>query len=780
MVLDNVSLAGVVGQPCGSPYSSVIGIVSSTQVQPSRHLKSLDRRVPVTIVTVVAGLAATSANTAPTGNAVWDLVLTITFVMVVTLAGSAAPRWVVVVFCVLAAGAGGFGGWGLLGWLALLIAAASVGFVRRQRLTAAVSTGIAIQTLLRLSPIGFFGLPSLLVGLASMLVLLAGYRNSRQATRRIVRLSLFALGLTSTVILGFGVVSVFDARADANVGVAAARRSIDAARAGNADEASNELVLAEKFLLSARSTLNAPATRALGLFPVLAQHHEAFMAATSVGAQVSNQASVMVGDLEAINASLTSGSVDLDALTSLAPRLQQTVLSLEDAQETIGQLDSPWLTSAVRTQVQNLSDEIASLLPELQTASSASAVLPAMLGSENAQHYLVFFGTPAEAREFGGFVGSWALISLDQGRIELIDSGRKADLYPTARASTIDPATTTDWFMEMARPTQFPENLTSSPDFRFVADMTQQVLGGITDRPLAGLIYMDAVALIDMLELTGPVSVPFRTEPLSSNNAERFFFRDQYEFVLDDRDELFGDLATVAETVLDRLTSTALPGPEELGRVLGPAARGGHLQIITFNEQQNAFLRSVQLLRDFRFRHTTDFVALVHSNGLSNKLDLYLDRTLEYKVVEDEDGGLTAAAVVTLRSSPPPDAPPLMIGLGETAGTNRLELSLYTPHSVDRILRNGEPVDFKRAAEFGLRRLLVEVEVPGDGSTVVLEYSLRGQQPPNEPYSLEVWNQPLINSDSVSVSYTAPDGAINWTGKLDEHRTFIETSISDE
>jgi len=745
-------------------------MVRSETLHDIRGLKLTKNTFAPLLAALGAAVLATQASATPTGITIWDGALKFTVAFLVVIAASKAPRWALIVVAAVAAGAGGVTAWGLLGWAALILAAASALLGRRSRLLAALAAGLAVQSLLRLPPGGFFGLQSLIAGGCFVLICIAGYRYGTRRSRKLIRWAGVATGLSMIAMMLIGGTAVLGARSDVDRGVAAARRGLDAARAGDTTAVVSDLTIAESALTSAESRLSGRSGRLLRLVPIVSQHQRAMEAATAQGALVAREASAAVRDADIDQISLSAGAVDLSALQQMAPQLRSTSAALTEAVVVLGETDSPWLLPVVSNRVGELSDEIEGLLPETELAATAAEVVPEMLGVAGPQTYFVIFGTPAESREFGGFIGSWALLSFDNGRIAIGESGRINELYSVARASGITPGTVSDWFLEMGRPTEFPQNLTSSPDFVQVAEVSRQVLSGATDEPLAGFIYLDAWALIDLLELTGPVEIPFQEEPLTVQNAPQFFFVDQYRFGATGRTEIFDTLAQVAGTVLDRLSGQTLPGPEELGRILGPAARGGHMQVVTFDETHNDFLRSIHLLRDFgKSGEATDFVGLVQSNALSNKMDLYLERGLNYNVAVDQDGVLQATATATLRSAVPDDAPEFTLGAGETAGLNRVLLSLYSPNALTNVTLNGASLDFRSTTEFGLSRYLVDVTLPPTGDGFEIRFDLVGVVNVDLPYALEVWSQPLVNTDEVSVSYTGPSEEFTWSGSLDEN-----------
>ena len=380
----------------------------------------------------------------------------------------------------------------------------------------------------------------------------------------------------------------------------------------------------------------------------------------------------------------------------------------------------------------------------------------------------------------GGLFGSWAVVTADQGNLSVADSGRIGRLLLAAAENEVPAGLASDWYLEMARPVQFPQNLTSSPNFTTVAAVAREVLAGAVDQSIDGYIYVDTWALVDLVELVGSVDVATREEPITAATAADFFFDEQYRIPEDSRTELVNTLSIVADAVLDRLArDAALPGPEQLGAALGPAARAGRLQMVTFDEATNDFLRRVRLLRDLEAVPGQDTIGLVHSNSTGSKLDLYLHRELTYRVSVADDGTLTGQASVVLTSDVPPDAPAYATQATRTDGINRPLVSLYAAHPLTAARVDGQPADIRVNAEYGLGRYLVETAVAPTGTPVVVEYDVAGEVDPSRPYVLEIWHQPLVNTDRVRVEYTGPDGSFVWEDDLVENVVLSSAELAE-
>jgi len=722
---------------------------------------------------ILAGVIATISEMSPTTIQWWNSILVFVVVSAAVLAAASSPRWVVMVAASIATALSGLTWWALAGGSALVLTIVWSGASRRDRRVNAIAGALLMQSVVRWPSFGFFGLPTAVAGAVVVVLFIFGYRYASANTRKRVRRS---TGLTAALLGILAVLAasqVLEAREQAENGTDAARRGVIQLQQANTDRAQQEFDSASDALNRAVERLDNPAVTFLRFVPVVSQNLEAVSKATDSGLAMAEVASTVAADADLAGLSGAIGGVDLAEVRRMAPILASTTTQLEESAQQLRDIDTDWVVEGLQSRIASFGTEVEELLPDARRAADAAKVLPGMLGGDEPRTYFVMFGTPAESRELGGFLGSWALITFDAGRMTLDQSARITELYELTRQLPEPVGVVNPWYLEMARPNEFPQNLPSSPDFSFVADVASQVLTTVSESEIDGFIYVDPWAVRSMLEFTGPVEIPLRDEPLSLDNAADFFFRDQYE--LGQRSTVFDELASVAGPVITQLMIAPLPAPEELGRVLGPAARAGRLQVVTKNDDENAFLESVLLLRSFGIQDTTDFMGIVQTNALGNKMDIYLHRSVQYTARITHEL-MEAQARVTLRSDVPIDAPAYTLGQGESAGDNRVLLSLYTPSILRGVTVDGQPVEHSETIEFGLQRYLVDVTVPPTGQNMVIEFDLAGAARVGTGYSLEVWHQPLVNTDDVQVSVSGEGFELSWEGLLTENVVVSEGS----
>ena len=369
--------------------------------------------------------------------------------------------------------------------------------------------------------------------------------------------------------------------------------------------------------------------------------------------------------------------------------------------------------------------------------------------------------TPGESRNGGGFVGAFGILTADAGHLELTETGSLNALDAQGAPYAFDPPPDWNERYESYSVDTFLGNLAASPDWPtdrgVIGQLYPQTPGGTR---IDGALYLDPAAIAALLQLTGPVEVPELETTLDSGNAERFLLQDQYVLVGGNnpqRKELLGD---AARATFDALTSRPLPGIATLTDVLGGLVDAGHLRMSVDDPVSEAFLDRVGLAGQWDIPPGTDYVSVRWANLLSNKIDSFIHRDVEVSsTVDPETATVTQKVTVTVRNDAPPSGlPPYVIGnqLGLPVGTSQDILALYSPHQLDTVSIDGEPIGSATESEFGGPVYSLVVEVPsGESRTVVFE--LHGAVPA-WPYALQVVPQAMAHPDQTTVRVAGVPG----------------------
>ena len=373
-------------------------------------------------------------------------------------------------------------------------------------------------------------------------------------------------------------------------------------------------------------------------------------------------------------------------------------------------------------------------------------------------------------------MGNYALITIDEGLIERSEFGRMNALGNELRTAPFTLQATDEFRRRYGRygagssttePARaaFLSNVTMTPDMPSAADLLAQMWVATGRAPVDGVIIIDPTALAGLLDATGPVVVAGLEQPLTSQTVEQFLLLDQYALDTPERRDLLED---VADATLRAVLDGSLPGPQRLAEALGPAAAEGHLLMWSTRPDEQALLELIGIDGALPPLHSRDGLAVVTNNATANKIDSFLERTVDYRAVYDRaTGAVDGTITVTLANTAPADGyPDYVIGsefLDLPQGTNRTQLAIYTPLDQFGATLDGVPVSLTRDEELGWNVYSVLLDLaPGASRTMVLDV---GGVITGDGYALVVRPQATARDDRVSVEVSG-DAEVRLVGTV--------------
>lgn len=712
----------------------------------------------VWIIALSSALGAAAAHTHPTATAGSDVVAALCLGAVVVAASALAGPWAWLAASLIAAAAASGA------WVGVAGAAVTLGVVAvissdlpNRRVIGAIIGAAVVQTLLRL-PSGRFGLNALLSALAIGCLVVAGWPLVSDPTRaRLRRLSIMVGGLAALAVAGL-MVSILLARNDVGVGISRGQDGLAAARMGNSDHAADLLEDARRAFRSAHDDLGAWWAKPALLLPIVGQHARGLVVVSDAGSDLAHAAATSARTARVQDLRLTQGRLDLDRVRSMAAPLATVRTALSRADEAVARAESQWLVPPVANRLGEFERSVEAAASDAAAASEAVAVLPDVLGGSGRRFYFVAFGTPAETRDLGGFMGAYAILLADDGKLSLATTGRVMVLNELLRGKQLeDPSAFPDHYRAL-QPQKFWQNVTGTADFPTVAEAVRQLWPERALGHLDGVLYMDPETLAALLELTGPIRVPDYDKPLTADTAAPFLLREQYiAFPDDDRHDFLVD---AAKTVFRKLTSGDLPAPRIIADTLAPAVHERRLLLNSFHPAEQALFERLQLdgaLPPVR----GDFLSVRASNRGLSKIDTMMQRTVAYDVTVDPTRNAVHATVtVTIRNEAPASGLPYnVIGnhLGEPSGTNSTTISVYTPLELVDVTQGGRSIGRGAYPEYDRFKYTALLDVPA-GREVTVMFELEGPMDVRAGYHLDVVPQPLVNPDQLRVNVEGPAG----------------------
>ena len=541
------------------------------------------------------------------------------------------------------------------------------------------------------------------------------------------------------------------------------RDGLDALRDNQPDQAVALLSAANEDFEAARRTLGTWG-RPARLVPVLGHQARAATVVADQGAALSSAAADATVQADVDELRFDDGALDLELVAGFEEPLADAYETLAAAADEVDEARTMWLIDPLSTAIGDFGTEVDRALPDAELAIQGVRLAPALFGGDGPRHYFIAFTQPAEARGLGGFVGNFGELTAVDGDIELTRSGRIRELIAAPGADQRTLSGPEDYLTRYGRfqPTQYLQDLTLSPDGPSVAQVMAELYPQAGGQPVDGVIIVDPVALAALMQFTGPISVAGRTEPLTADNAADFLIREQYLTFQEDEQDRVDFLDEASEATFEALTNGDLPGPRQVADVLGPVVHQGRLIVYSTHDDEQDLMERTGL--DGALPPVEgDFLSLTTQNTGNSKIDVFLERALDYQATWDPTTGLVdATATVELHNEAPASGlPEIVIGSSDQRdlplGTNLLYLSLYSALPLSDAEMGGQPVAVESLRERDRWVYSRFVEIP-PGGRVTLQFHLEGGIPPDQTYRLGYAPQPTVNADHVRLQVRAAEG----------------------
>lgn len=277
--------------------------------------------------------------------------------------------------------------------------------------------------------------------------------------------------------------------------------------------------------------------------------------------------------------------------------------------------------------------------------SSFSSEVPMLLGVDQPRKYLILFQNSNEIRATGGFIGSYAILEVNKGKIAdlRIDDIYNPDGQIEIKNITVPaPKPITDALTEDRL---YMRNANWNPDFptasRQIADLYYQA----TNEKVDGVVAMDLFFAKDLLKITGPVFLTAFNEEISEANIyERAQYHSEFNYV-SGSDQKKSFLTVLGRKLLETLF--ALPKdkmPELVDQVNGSLDQR-HLMFYVFDSpvsENNKNWNGSVIQTD------KDYLMVINSNLGGNKANYFVKNDMSYNVTSKTRDGLLRGELVLI------------------------------------------------------------------------------------------------------------------------------------
>ena len=496
---------------------------------------------------------------------------------------------------------------------------------------------------------------------------------------------------------------------------------------GDVTAARSELAKLEDAARVAHSHTDGPLWSAVAETPFVGRDFAAVRTVSRVLYTISTDGLRPLVDIaDRVNAKAFSpqdGRIDIDAIRSVTPGLQDSAAALTQGGRQLEQIDPEGLIGPLRGPVEAFQAKLDDARSTVQAGSKASQLIPDMLGGAERRTYALVFQNNAEIRSTGGLPGAFAILTAKEGRIRLGDQGAGSD-FPPFKKLSVEPSQDEQRLYSTLL-TRYWGDTTLTPDFPRGAEIMRAMIRKERDEEIDGVISVDPMALSYILEATGPVTL-IDGSSLSSKNAVKRLLNDVYLEIPDAaaRDAYF---AAAARRVFTAVVS-GKAGSEALIHGLAKGVGENRVLIESARPPEQRILASTRIAGALPGDEgTTPHVGIYYNDATETKLEYYLRKKTMVRAMRcTEEGAQSLIATTVLRSIAPRNARTLPSsilgpGTGEKRGSFRMAMTLYAPFGgeVTRLDIDGEEQPLNRAEHDGLQVVIAPVLLaPGQKMTV--------------------------------------------------------------
>lgn len=481
---------------------------------------------------------------------------------------------------------------------------------------------------------------------------------------------------------------------------------------------------------------------------------------------LSQGAAASLESLEVILGQKTGGS--LEVLNTAQGEVTRAYELLSLAESDLNE-DRPLLESiklfGLNSYYQNLKETVPHLRIYTQTARSLLALAPEIIGGRGEKKtYLVLLQNNAELRPTGGFIGSFALVTFDSGRLLdfIVEDVYTAD--GQLKGYVEPPPPIKD---HLGEATWYLRDVNWDPDFPTTARQAEWFLQKELGRTVEGTIALNLYVIQDLLEALGELNLPDYNETITAANL---FTRAEYHSEIDffpGSTQKKDFLSSLASALYQRLKTpqkaeilglaSALNRSIQQSQLLvsftDPNLDGGETQL----DWSGGLVNQISCLREPSC--IKDYLGIFEANLGVNKANFFVDRRLHHQITIQRENQIRATTTINY----------LNRSVAETwpAGKYKNYLRLYVPlgSELDSVVINNQELDENlinvsqehQKTVFGF---LVTIPIQAE-ATVQVQYTLPQviditPQNPLAEYTLFFQKQSGTSADPLSVEVSYP------------------------
>jgi hypothetical protein len=270
--------------------------------------------------------------------------------------------------------------------------------------------------------------------------------------------------------------------------------------------------------------------------------------------------------------------------------------------------------------------------------------LPNVLGLDKEQKYLVLFQNSNEIRPTGGFIGSYALLTLEKGKIKnlLIDDIYNPDGQIDVRKIASEVPAPIKKFLD--EDILHIRNANWSPDFPQTVTTIEDLFFKLENRSFDGVVAIDLNLIKALLNITGPVFLAAYNEEINAENVyERAQFHAEFNYQ-EGISEKRSFLTILGGKLLEKVFALSSEKLPEFASVISTSLDTRSIQVYLKDPVMASYLADKKWNGGL-VAPEGDFLMIVNANLGGTKANYFVENAYEYSISSDTRDGLLRSSL---------------------------------------------------------------------------------------------------------------------------------------
>lgn len=445
--------------------------------------------------------------------------------------------------------------------------------------------------------------------------------------RRRIRRALIAFGVLVALLTAAGAWFAWSAmkmKNEVQQAVAVASDVQDALKSGDTATLEAKMYEFSAHTSAAYAQTSSVLWKVASHIPYYGDDVRAVRTAVTVMENVSSQAMPAMkqasGALNLKDISVKDGVIDVSALGRSAAPLQKADDVIENADRDLVGAPAPHIAQ-VSDAMEQAKNYLHTLSGMVHDVSVATQVVPKMLATDGqTRTYLVLAQTNAEIRPGGGLPGSWGVMTVTDGKVEMqpFVSGGKIPWFdePVVDLTAEERTLFTD---KLGR---VPVDVNFTPDFPRTGVIAKALWKSYAGQDVDGVIAIDPVFLQNMLKVSGGVTLQDGVTLDGSNTAQYLLNQVYIDKAEDQQDAYFSAAAEASFTHIMANTSNAKAFLKAIVTSVGQ----GHMKVWSAHEDEQELLVDTPISGALKTDASTPELGVYFSDITQSKMNWYLKR----------------------------------------------------------------------------------------------------------------------------------------------------------